>query len=98
MPEAILDQLQIIPTIGQGEAVGMPQHMRVDRAETRAFSGCTDDVIHRLPGQRLCAGEGASGPRGLRPVVARPARQTTRVLDTTMGELTTRHLDLHLSR
>lgn len=53
--EVILDQPQVVAAIGQGEAAGVPQHVRMDGTEPGTFSGCADDVVHRLPCQWLPA-------------------------------------------
>ncbi len=42
-----------LAAIGEGETAGMPQHMRMDMADTGTLSGGRKDVVDGLPGERL---------------------------------------------
>jgi hypothetical protein len=65
--EAILDESQVIAPIGEIEAAGVAQHVRVDRRQPGPFGGHGDEIIHGLaragplalrheePGQRIRA-------------------------------------------
>lgn len=43
--EIVLDQPQVIAPVGECEAAGMAQHVRVDATEARAEANCADQVI-----------------------------------------------------
>ena len=51
----ILDEPQIVAAIGEKEAARMAQHMRPDGRQAGMRRGTGNEVVHRLPGQRLTA-------------------------------------------
>ncbi len=53
--EVALDQPQVITLVGEVEAAGMAQHVWVDRRQASACGSRSDQIIHRLPGQRRLA-------------------------------------------
>jgi hypothetical protein len=53
--QVILDQPEIVSPIRQGEAAGVPQHVRVHRRQTGTSRRSRDQVIDRLAGQCLNA-------------------------------------------
>src|SRR5215207_10172671 len=53
MAEIVLDQAQIVATIGEIVATGVAQRVRVDVAETGTPGGDDDEIVHRLTGQGL---------------------------------------------
>ena len=53
VPEVILDQTQITPTICQRKPAGMPQHVGMDAAEPGASTSRFNNVIDRLSCERL---------------------------------------------
>lgn len=55
MAKPVLDQPEVVLLVRQREAAGMAQHVWVDVTQTGAISGGLDDVVHRLPGERLAA-------------------------------------------
>lgn len=69
MAEIILDQSQVIAAIGEGEAAGMSEHVRVNMSQASTDAGLSDQIVHRLPGHRLLP-FGDKQPR--KPVVALP--------------------------
>src|SRR3954451_11888542 len=52
--EIVLDQAQIVATIGEIVATGVAQRVRVDVAETSTPGG-DDEIVHRLTGQGLAS-------------------------------------------
>lgn len=55
MAEIILDQPQVVPFVGKREATRMAEHVGIDRAEVGQRSCLLDNVVHRLPCERLPA-------------------------------------------
>lgn len=53
MAEIVLDNPQAIAAVGECEPAGMAEHVWMDVTEIGALPGGRDDVVHRLPGQRL---------------------------------------------
>src|SRR5271165_4461974 len=53
--EIILDEALIETAVGEREPAGMAQHVGVDRPQAGARRSRTNDVVHRLPGERLAA-------------------------------------------
>src|SRR3954447_8867583 len=53
--EIVLDQAQIVATIGEIVATGVAQRVRVDVAETSTPGGGDDEIVHRLTGQGLAS-------------------------------------------
>src|SRR4051794_40849746 len=53
--QVILDEPEIVATIRQGEAAGMPQHMRMHWWQAGTSRRNRDQVIDRLAGQCLAA-------------------------------------------
>ena len=53
VPEVILDQPKVAPLVRKGRAAGMPQHMGMDAAEAGASTSRSDNIIDRLPRERL---------------------------------------------
>ena len=53
--EVVLDQMQVITLVGEVEAAGMAQHVWMDRRQASACGSRNDQIIHRLPGQRLAS-------------------------------------------
>ena len=51
----VLDEPQIVAAIGEKETARMAQHMRPDGRQASARSGAGNQVVHRLPGERLTA-------------------------------------------
>jgi hypothetical protein len=55
MPEIVLDEAQVVAAIRKIEAARMPQHVRPNRRQAGTRRRAGYQVIHRLPGKRLCA-------------------------------------------
>ncbi len=53
--EVILDEPQIVASVGEVEAAGVAQHVRVDRRQPGPFRGHGDEIIHGLARERLRA-------------------------------------------
>src|SRR4051812_20000068 len=53
--EVVLDEAQIVPLVGEREAAGMAQRVRVHPQQTGTLGRCGDQVIDRLPGHGLTA-------------------------------------------
>jgi hypothetical protein len=51
----VLNEPQIVAAIGEIEAAGMAQHVRPDGRQAGAHRGAGNEVVHRLPGERLTA-------------------------------------------
>src|SRR3954447_5710278 len=51
--EVVLDETQVVPLVGQREAAGMAQRVRVDVGEGGARRRHRDEIIHRLARHRL---------------------------------------------
>ena len=51
--QVILDQPEIVPPVRQAKAAGVPQHVWVRRQQGGRHRRGGDQVIDRLPGQRL---------------------------------------------
>ena len=55
MAEVVLDQPQIVSSVGQGEPARVTEHMGVDPGPPGSDGRGGDQVVHRLPCQRLAA-------------------------------------------
>ena len=55
MAEVILDEAQVITLVGEREPARVTQHVRVDRRQPSPPGRGSDEVVHRLPGERLAA-------------------------------------------
>ncbi len=53
--EVVLDEARVVALVGQREAAGMPKRVRMHAGQAGAFSGGADQVVDRLPGERLAA-------------------------------------------
>ena len=53
MAEIVLDEAQVVAFVGQREAAGMPERMRMNAGQAGAFGCGADEVVDRLPGERL---------------------------------------------
>src|SRR3954467_9671768 len=51
--EVVLDEAQIVPLVGEREAAGMAQRVRMDVGEAGARRRRRDEVVHRLTRHRL---------------------------------------------
>lgn len=72
MAKVVLDQAQVIASVGQGKATGMAKHVRMDAIKTRPLSRDRDDPMHGLARQRLMA-FGDEQPRKLVPAQSEPS-------------------------
>ena len=66
--EIILDEALVETAVGEREPTGMAQHVGVDRRQPGARCNRTDDVVHRLAGERLARSERKSQGRWSRRV------------------------------
>ena len=51
--EVVLDETQVVPLVGEREAAGMAQRVRVDASEAGARRRRGDEIVHRLARHRL---------------------------------------------
>ena len=50
--EVVLDQAEVISLVGQREAAGVPQRVRMHVRQAGPSGRSTDEVVDRLPGER----------------------------------------------
>jgi hypothetical protein len=53
MPKVILDQAQFVAAVGEREAAGVPQHVRIMWAAPGTRGRLRDEIVHRLTRERL---------------------------------------------
>ena len=53
--KVILDQPEVVAPIREGEAAGVPQHVRMNRRQSGTLRRGREQVIDGLPGERLAA-------------------------------------------
>jgi hypothetical protein len=46
--EIVLDEPQIVAAVGEGEAAGVTQHVRVDRRQRSTSRGLGEQMVYRL--------------------------------------------------
>jgi len=53
MPKVILDQGQVVAAVGEREAAGVPQHVRMYWRQPGTRRRLGDEIVHRLTRERL---------------------------------------------
>ena len=53
MPKVILDQAQVVAAVGEREAAGAPQHVRMYWRQPGPRGRLGDEIVHRLTRERL---------------------------------------------
>src|SRR4029077_8855350 len=53
MPKVILDQAQVVAAVGEREAAGVPQHVRMYWRQPGTRGRLGEEIVHRLTRERL---------------------------------------------